>query len=260
MMLLALAFSSSAATLNVYISSPGTQSTFVSGATTETFDELDAGNRSVDYYSAIGTYNLTDSARFNVQDANQYGGADETKYMAFGAQSSSAGVIDLDLNGVYSYFGFWWSAGDVNNGLSFYYNEQLLARFTTADITQLLAPATGPNVTAVNGTSYAKSAYFGNPNSGANGGEAYAYVHVIANGTLFNRILFDNSGTTGTGFESDNHSVVAGHVTPDGESVLVREVPSTDVATPEPGSMLMIGTGLLAVSVCLRRRVDSSRK
>jgi hypothetical protein len=143
---------------------------------------------------------------------------------------------------------------DVNNGFSFYHNEQLLARFNTGDITQLSSPASGPNVTAVNGTPFAKSAYYGNPNSGANFNEPYAYVHVIANGVFFNRILFDNSGTTGTGFESDNHSVVAGHVTPEGGSVLVREVPSADVATPEPGSMLLMGTGFLFGGLSLRRR------
>jgi hypothetical protein len=250
---LALTHIASAASLNVYISSPGTQSTFLAGATTETFDSLANGNRTVDYSSPVGTYNLTESARFNIQDANLYGGADSTQYMAFGAQSSSADAIDLDLNGSYSYFGFWWSAGDPLNGLSFYHDDHFQARFATADITFLLSPSSGPTVTAINGTTHLKSSYYGNPNDGQNGAEAYAYVHIIAQGAKFNRIVFDNSGSTGSGFESDNHSVILGQVIPDGGTVLVREVPA-EVAAPEAGTLFLMGTGLVAASVVNRSR------
>jgi hypothetical protein len=255
---LALTHIGSAGSLNVYISSPGTQSTFLAGATTETFDLLANGNRSVDYVSAIGTYNLTESARFNIQDANLYGGADDTQYMAFGAQSSSADAIDLDLNGSYSYFGFWWSAGDPLNGLSFYHDGHFQARFATADITLLLSPSSGPTVTAINGATYSKSSYRGNPNNGQNGAEAYAYVHIIAQGTTFNRIVFDNSESTGSGFESDNHSVIVGHVVPDGGTVLVREVPA-EAATPEAGTLFLMGTGLVAAGVVKRSRWNFQR-
>ena len=232
------------ATISVYISAPGTQTTFVGGATTETFNGATTGLHNTNYASAIGTYQLISTSEFTIQTADQYGGANNSKYMTFGAQSGTSGPITIQMSQSYNYFGFWWSAGDANNGVSFYLGTTFLARFSTADILSVLSPTTG-TVKAINGTVYNNSQYYGNPNStNQNTGEPYAYVSVITNGILFNKIIMDNSGTIGTGFESDNHSVYNGTVTVPGSAVVVKAVPP---AAPEPGTavMMALGVGLL---------------
>lgn len=233
-----------AATISAYISAPGTQTTFVGGATTVNFNGLTNGIRTTPYASSIGTYQLTATSAFMIQAADQFGGASNSKYMTFGAQSGTSGAIRIDLNSTYNYFGFWWSAGDANNGVSFYLQGALLGRFSTADILAVLTPTTG-TVRAINGTVYNNSQYYGNPNNGQNTGEPYAYVSVITNGIMFDRVLMDNSGTIGTGFESDNHSVYFGTVTVPGTAVIVRS--PTEVPEPETISLVAIGGALLFV-------------
>lgn len=234
-----------AATISFYISAPGTQSTFVGGALTTTFNSLAPGNRTTNYTSLIGTYQLSAAAPFNIQNANQYGGAGGSRYMTFGAQSGTSAPITLQLNNDYAYFGFWWSAGDANNGLSFYDDTTFLMRFDTGTITSLLSPTTG-TVTAIDNTVYANSSYYGNPNYSPrqNMAEPYAYVHVLASGLTFNRIVFDNTGLTSSGFESDNHSVTTNPVTMIGSAVLVDIV-----SIPEPGTSALLGIGLVLVAV-----------
>jgi len=65
--------------------------------------------------------------------------------------------------------------------------------------------------------------------------------------------VFDNSGSTGSGFESDNHSVILGQVVPDGGTVLVREVPA-EAAAPEAGTLFLMGSGLVAAGFGKRSR------
>ncbi len=61
-------------------------------------------------------------------------------------------MLDLDTNA--NYFGFWWSAGDINNSISFFENGVLLATFDTADIVSLLPNSPTGKDTAINGSTY----------------------------------------------------------------------------------------------------------
>jgi len=63
-------------------------------------------------------------------------------------------------------FGFWWSAGDVNNRIALYSGTTLYRTFSTADLLTFLKNGSG-TITATNGTAYQTSAYFGNPNLAA---------------------------------------------------------------------------------------------
>ncbi len=243
----------SAASLNIYLSSPGGQSTYISGATTETFDTLPLGIQSSPYVSAVGTYEFSSTSHFGVVAADQYGGANGSDYVALGAESRSSTPVDLNLTRAANYFGFWWSAGDVNNGISFYYNTTLLTRITTATIVSLLSAHNG-SVTAVNGATYSKSSYYGNPNNRLDANEPFAYVDVFAGGTEFNRIVFDNSGSSGSGFESDNHSVYFGAAGPNGASVFVENVPAVAVNGPEPGSLLLSVLGVVGLAAMVARK------
>ncbi len=237
----------SAASLDVYISSPIQQSTFVQDARTETFDSLTANTPITGTYNSnVGTYTFTDAAQ--VVGANEFGGADGTNYISIGAQSGTTTPYTLNLKSEANYFGFWWSAGDGENGVSLYYDDIFLARFSTKDILTLLE---NPSVTAVDGTVYDSTEYFGNPNildGENNSSQPYAYVNIFSNGLKFNKIIFDNSNTTSTGFETDNHSMFNGSSTPvpEDSSVFVQELPPQ--AVPEPGAttlLLIAGAGLL---------------
>lgn len=238
--------------LLAYIGAPDVQTSSVagnSGALTETFDSLPQGNQSTPYASAIGTFQFSPTAQAAILPADQYGGANGSKYMAFGAQSGTSAPITINLNGSYNYFGFWFSAGDTNNGITFYSNGAEFARFSTSNVLSLLS---GSTVTATDGTTYSSSSYFGNPNgTNQDTGEPFAYVEIVTTGGSFDTVVLDNSGTTGTGFESDNETVYAGNVTLPGSDVFVSEL--TVVALPEPSRYTLVFGAVILCLVAVRR-------
>jgi hypothetical protein len=154
----------------------------------------------------------------------------------------------LTLNSPSNYFGFWWSAGDASNVLTFYSAGQLVATFTTAQIVTLIPNDPNTTVTAINGSTYNTDKYYDNPNGG-DASEPFAYVDFIATGLTFDQIGFSNS--LGSGFESDNHSVASNVTGPPITDVIIENVP---LAAPEPASYGMIGGGLCALAF-IRRKI-----
>ncbi len=230
-----------ASQIAVYLSAPSSESSTVtfSGGVTSTTETFNSGSgRYSSYTSAIGTY----TGPILIQAADQYGGANGSNYMVFGAQNSSSAPVTLTLNAPADYFGFWWSAGDANNGITLYSSGTKLAHLSTADISNLLS---GQKVTALNGQQYNSSQYYCNPNNTSQDcSEPFAYVNLVATGLTFDTIVFDNSNTTGTGFESDNHTVANGTAIVPTTSVTVENLV---LATPEPGTtvLLLSALGLL---------------
>ncbi len=204
------------------VDAPGVQASQVPGVVTETFNSFSTGEYS-SLSTALGT--LTTSGQFAIVAADQYGGAGGTgNYFALGAQSGSSEPVTLTFNGPQSYFGMWWSAADVYNNVQLYSGDSLLATYTTATIFDGLP-----------------SSYYGNPNSGADQGEPFAYVNFNGtSGTTFTSVVISNSGTTATGFESDNFSING---------------------VPEPSSLVLAGSaaaiGGLVVLQRRRRRARS---
>jgi PEP-CTERM motif len=232
-----LSASALANTIVAYVEAPGIQASSLSNITTTNFDNVPTGYYSSPLVTAIGTYEASPSNQFRILGADQYGGAGGTgNYFAVGSESGSPGPIVLNLTSNANYFGFWWSAGDINNSISFYENGVLYATFNTADIVSLLPNSPSGTVTAINGSTYNTKNYYGNPNnSSQDTSEPFAYVDVIANGLMFNEVTFSN--TLNTGFESDNHSVSVGVTDPPVGDVIVEDVPLTPAAqAPEPGT------------------------
>jgi hypothetical protein len=203
------------ASIIVTAEAPGVQATTVSGTITESFNSLPVGALGV-YVSPVGTYQT--GAQIVPPDA--FGGANQTDYISVGAQSGTTSYI-LDFNGLQSYFGLYWAAGDIRNRLEFFNGGTMVGNFTVADVLVAIA---GPNF----------ANYFGNPNTGQDGREPFVYLDFTSNalGTNFDSLRFLNNSTTG--FETDNHSVVAG--------------------VPEPSTYALMLTGLGLIVVAIRRR------
>lgn len=243
-------------TIVAYVEAPTIQSSSLNGITTTDFNSYATGNYSSALTTPIGTYQASANNQFRILSADQYGGAGGTgNYFAIGSESGYNGPLVLNLNAQANYFGFWWSAGDVNNSISFLENGVLLATFTTSNIVSLLPNTPSGTVTAINGSVYNTKNYYGNPNNlSEDNQEPFAYVDVIANGLTFNQISFSNSTLT-SGFESDNHSVANGVTNPPIGDVIVENVPLTDAAqAPEPGTAGLLIAALGGLGLIKFRR------
>ncbi|MDF5724386.1 MAG: PEP-CTERM sorting domain-containing protein [Rhizonema sp. PD37] len=170
--------------------------------------------------SKIGIYDKGD-----IVAANQYGGAGGTgKFLVVQPGQSGAPATytqsTLTLTNPQRYFGVWWSAGDKNNELDFFSGNQLLEKFTTADVIKL-----------VNNN----KSYYGNPNpkfKGQDSGEPFVFVNFFADPTdtkvTFNKVAFINKlANPLTGFETDNQTIARSYQ-----------------PVPEPSALL--GLGLVA--------------
>ncbi len=249
--------------ISVYLAAPNVVSSPVTGGTvlSENFSSSPnwaQGTYTSDRTRSIGTFDLSPQSALRIQNTDQYGGAGNSgRYAAFGAQSGTAGAITLNLTNPTSYFGMWWSAIDPYNGVSLYDGGTLLMRIGGSDVISLMGVAT---LTAQNGTQYSRTAYLGKPGTSPkqNTGEYYAYVMFQASGVTFNRVVFDNSGTTATGFEMDNFETRTGSFLLPGSTVLLTQQQIT--AVPEPGAWLPACAGLAACLWWRRRKRAAGRQ
>ncbi|MDX2037946.1 MAG: hypothetical protein SFX72_14965 [Isosphaeraceae bacterium] len=238
------------ADLSVTVEAPGIQRSQVQGVRTMDFDATRyTPGRYTRLESDIGIYTGSGSGFAIIAPTGQnaaYGGAsqtgaagpNQTQYAAIGAQSGQT-IMELKLASVANYFGMYWPAGDLRNRLAFYLGNTLLAEYSVGDVIAFIDN---------------DSAYFGNPNTGQNRSEPYAYLNFYGEaGTTFDRIIFSNTNTT-TGFETDNHSValLSGN---DRSGTPIDSV----VTVPEPASILTVLLGIVAAAAhrAVRSRVPS---
>lgn len=196
------------------------------------------------YNTDFGSGGVFSGVYHDVQVINhdQYGGAGGTgKY----AVTFSSGGYSLDLSttlpGGVTYFGFWLSALDGGNNVTFYQGGHQLFTFTAADAKTFIDGLPGA------------SSYYGNPNDAAprrNSGEPYAFLNFYAKaGTAFDKVVFAEIPQQG-GYESDNHTVgrwnkISGTIIP------------TSGAVPEPQTWALLIAGFSMVGASLRRRSRS---
>jgi len=163
--------------------------------------------------------------------ADQYGGAGGSDYAVAGLDNPTRSYsIDIATSGDtgINYFGYWLSALDPGNSVSFWDDTTKVFEFTPDDVLTLL---TG------------KSAYWGHPVTGENANEPYVFLNFFYETGTFNRVVFTQGPGT-AGYESDNHTLGFYNTT--------GGTPITPV--PEPAAIGLLGIGLLGLATLRRRR------
>lgn len=231
----------------VYVNQPGslTPDASVGNVNTETFSSLAPNNNNWaplpnGYSSSVGTfYQTTGNATSYIKNNDQYG-ANTGKYMSVKA----GGIVTLKFTQPVRYFGFAWPAGDNDNKIKLYRNNQLLATISTSDVKHML-PKNNSQITAINGSQYTTSHFYGQPGTGRNGNEPYAYLNFYASpGMAFDKVeLLQRSGSGGQ-FETDNFAIVNGNPNVPGDWALLYTIqPPTavnDSAVGTPGNNVIV--------------------
>jgi len=212
-------------------------STLCTGASTcwlgdETFSSSTAPTTAV-FTSVVSTGVATGSitgvysGALSVSNDHTWGGAGGTGYYA--TVTNNTYTLTLSTSGSVkgvNYFGLWFSALDSGNELQFYEGNTLVYTFTPAKFASLVGAC--PN---------SSNAFCSNPNNGDDTGEQFAFLNFYDTTGYFDKIVFTETGTAG--FESDNQTV--GYIDP------VTPTGTVIGATPEPGSIVLLLTGLLAL-------------
>lgn len=236
-------------TVTLESEAPGTQNS-TSGfdaVGVETFEGVGNGT-GLNFNTSFGGSAFSGSySNVQVLPADEFGGAGGGGNYAV-TFSNTGYSLDLStaLTGGVTYFGFWLSALDGGNNVSFFQGGNLLFNFNAQNARDF-----------INGLANSGS-YYGNPNTafaGQNSHEPYAFLNFYARGgTRFDRVVFAESPQVG-GYESDNHTVgrwnrISGTVIP---------VLGTNGAVPEPATWAMLLAGFGMVGVAARRRKHMAR-
>lgn len=164
---------------------------------TESFDGRTAGPFSTSFGTRgliTGTY-----AGATFASANLYGGAGGTGNYIEALGNTAGYTISLATSGVpgVNYFGYWLSALDAGNQLTFKRAGAVVGSYSSADLVSALGACSSTNP------------YCGNPTTafrGQDGGEAFAFVNFVDLNGFFDEIDVFEKPALGN-YESDNHTV-----------------------------------------------------
>jgi len=224
-LLLALSLATCAfSSVVVSYDAPGVQTTNVVGASVYSFNSI-GPNQVVAPSSAFATF-----SKLYPVNANEYGGAMGSRYGVVGDPTGAANVQSSTVRfaNPVSYFGFWWSAADPHNLFTLYSGNTPVLTMTNQTLLNALGSCRSAN------------AYCGNPNSGQDPNELFAYVNIWGNrGSTFTSARFQQMDDSG-GFEFDNLATAG-------------DPPSGSPSIPEPATWAFAGLGLVTLSTLLRR-------
>jgi uncharacterized repeat protein (TIGR02543 family)/LPXTG-motif cell wall-anchored protein len=262
----------------LYLSAPLVQGSSVNGAGTQTenFNSFTGAawpGADCPSSTAVGTITsstLTGGAQSGLSACRiltpqGYGGAEsQTADPSFGGNGTNfaatlyrdpnpAGTITFTFPSAVKYVGFWWSAGNAGNTVEFLNNGIVVASYDSSQMMTLLGgsvPSPYPgsaSLTSLNGSSYLKGRYFGNPRgfttltpntrSSIDDSSVFAYLNLFLGGTT----SVDAVRFSGQGFEFDNLTTSINQQTPDGSLVFASSVLGKSVQFMPNGSGV-IGT------------------
>ena len=221
---------------NINYEGPGVQNTTATFTTSgvETFDSRSAG-AAASFSTDFGTGGLIEATYSGgrIDTPNAYGSAGGVGNHIVTFSNLTPITIDFTttLPEGLTYFGYWLSALNAGNTLEFYNGGSLVATIDTGSVKDSIDAKANA------------SAYYGNPNTGQNTGEPYAFLNVyFTGGDTYDRIVI--SQLAGGGYESDNHTV--GFFTAQG-------------GVPEPATWAMMIMGFGMVGFAARRRTTAIR-
>lgn len=148
-----------------------------------------------------GGTTYTYSSDLEVKTANQWGGAEGSKFITQEVKQTIRSYnikVDQDQR----YFGFWWSAGDPYNQITFKKDGNEVAVFKTKDLVDFIQSSSVTNT----------QDYYGNPAYSGGGGhknEPFSFVNVFFNDQEYDEIVVATLTEGGAAFESDNHTFSA---------------------------------------------------
>lgn len=253
--------------VDIYMSAPTVQGTAATGSlTSENFNTLPTGSCPASIQ--LGAV----SGNCNVEVAGDYGGASAAANVAtpttggvgsnYMSTASPSQEVAIDLTAPAKYLGLWWSAGTNSNVLELYQGDERVASMTTSSIITLLQNS---SVTAVGGSSYDSTDYFGNPRNNADPSEPFLFINLYATGGA----SFDRVVLSGGGFEFDNISTSALAQQPALGEVPIEFIPGENPppapspTLPETGldMSLLLGVGAIALvaGILLVRRRGATR-
>ena len=186
------------------------------------FDDQRTGTAGFSKSNGTTIYEYT--SNLEIKNANQWGGAGGSKFIT---QESIQSIrsYTIKINEDQKYFGFWWSAGDPYNQITFKNDGREVAVFRTEDLVDFI------NSSGVDDT----DAYYGNPSYSGNQrdhrNEPFSFVNVFFNNQAYDEIVVATLTEGGAAFESDNHTF-----SPLTQAVRGEELPETiEVEEPETG-------------------------
>ncbi len=244
-LLLTASMASATFSISYESEAPGMQATTATFSVggVETFDSRSRGN-GTSFTTDFGTTAISGNySDVDVIGADQYGGAGGNgQYAVTFSQAGYTLDLTSTVRGGLNYFGYWLSALDRGNRVSFYSQGRLLFTFDPQDVINAVQHNATP------------SAYYSNPNApfaGQNGGEPYIFLNFFNDGGSFDKIIFAEN-PQGGGYESDNHTVGRFLTKGTGTSVDITSGQVPGVPEPATWAMLVMGFGL--VGAAARRR------
>ncbi|MEM8721024.1 MAG: Ig-like domain-containing protein [Cyanobacteria bacterium P01_G01_bin.39] len=172
------------------------------------FDDQSTGTAGFSRTNGTTTYNY--GSNLEVKTANQWGGAGGSKFITQKKiEEIRSYTINIDED--QKYFGFWWSAGDPYNKITFKKDGTKVAEFKTEDLVNFIKSSGVSNT----------QDYYGNPAyTGSSTGhlrEPFSFVNVFFKKGAYDEIVVATLTAGGSAFESDNHTFSAVDQDPRGE-------------------------------------------